>query len=72
VVVSSAGEFDGQDSFDLHTQRVSPYMYMHAEVNSRKNPKICRNSRLEIFFFFFFFDFPASSTQAQILESSSD
>jgi hypothetical protein len=34
---------------------------MHAEINSRKNPKICRNSRLEIIIiFFFFFDFPAS------------
>ncbi len=61
--------------FDLHTQRVSPYMYMHAEINSRKNLKIYRNSRLEIIIIiiiFFFFDFPASSMQAQILESSSD
>jgi hypothetical protein len=60
--------------FDLHTQRVSPYMYMHAEINSRKNPKIYRNSRLEIIIIiiFFFFDFPAISMQAQILESSSD
>jgi len=46
---------------------------MHAEINSRKNPKIYRNSRLEIIIIiFFFFDFPASSMQAQILESSSD
>jgi hypothetical protein len=39
---------------------------MHAEINSRKNPKICRNSSLEIIIIFFFFDFPASSTQAHI------
>jgi hypothetical protein len=48
---------------------------MHAEINSRKNLKIYRNSRLEIIIIiiiFFFFDFPASSMQAQILESSSD